>query len=162
MAVSQREEAQEAQEARRGRGTAIISRARLARQQTALEQVTAVLLLLLSLAGSLLAGGGGVEAWLSGRPAAWPAVAAGVVQFGLTAVQWIYAAQGWRSWRYLAAVAGSSALTLVGFWPLAWPWLTAVALWLQVPSANAPAVAGGALVLASVALDIWPERTLTH
>lgn len=160
MALSQREEAQEAQE--RGRGPAIISRARLARQQTALEQITAVLLLLLSLAGSLLAGGGGVEAWLSGKPAAWPAVAAGLLQLGLTAVQWIYAGASWRSWRYILAVAGSSGLTLAGFWPLAHPWMTAVALWAQLPAANASAAAGAALVLAALALDIWPERTLTH
>jgi hypothetical protein len=49
------------------RGTAIFSARRLARQQTGFEQFMAVVLLFVSVIGSTIAGGGGVERWAAGQ-----------------------------------------------------------------------------------------------
>lgn len=160
MAVKSREEVE--QPAGDRKGPAVFSRAKLARQQTAFEQLFAWALLIVSFSGSLLAGGGGVAAWSSWAPNWWAAGAALVLQAFATWVQWIYANRSWRSWRYLAAVAASSALTLLGYWPLAHPWMVRRLVALELPAANAPIVAGGLIVLAAVWLDVFPERTLTH
>jgi len=146
-------------EAERGHAAALFSRTRLARQQTGFERFVAVLLLLVSLIGSILAGGGGVARWLALTPIGWGAIAAGIVQCLLSYVQYIYAAR-WRSWQYGGAVLLSSALTIAGYWPLAWPWLVDILEAAQLPTLTAQIVAGLLLGLAALGVDIFPEKTL--
>jgi hypothetical protein len=147
------------QEPEKPRGPALFSGRKLAGQQSGLERFVAILLLLLSLAGSVLAGGGGVEAWAALRPLWWGALAALALQGVLSYVQWVYCTR-WASWQYLSAVAVSSALTLIGFWPLAHPWLVGVLEWARVPAAMAPNYAGALLIVVALGIDLFPERTL--
>jgi len=159
MAVKAREEQPDREEA--PRRAALFSRRRLARQQTGFEQFVAWLLLIISFVGSALLDGGGVDAWVRWQPNLWIAGAALALQGVLTYVQWIYAEQGRQSWQYLLAVLVSSALTAGGYWQLAHPWgVQLLARW-QVPSANAPYVAGGLIILTALLIDIFPEQTLT-
>lgn len=147
------------EEERRPRGPAIFSARRLARQQTGLERFAAVLLLIVSLVGSVLAGGGGVQRWLELRPVVWGALAAGIFQLVLSYVQYTYCLD-WRNWKYLLAVVLSTGLTLAGYWPLAHPWLVGVLEWARVPKSPAPYWAGGLLILVALGVDLFPERTL--
>jgi hypothetical protein len=140
------------------RGTAIFSARRLARQQTGFEQFMAVVLLFVSLIGSIIAGGGGVERWAAGEFLIWTALAAFALQCVLSYVQYVYCAH-WGSWQYLIAVSVSLALTLVGYWPLAHPWLVDALIWARVPAATAPYWAGGLLVIVGLGVDLFPERT---
>lgn len=148
-------------EAERPRGPALFSGAKLARQQSGFERFVAVLLLLVSLAGSVLAGGGGVSRWLELSPIWWGAGAALVVQALLSYVQWIYAAT-WKRWQYLGAVLVSSALTIIGYWPLAHPWLVSVLQSAQVPALTAQVLGGVLLAVAAMGADVFPEKTLVR
>jgi hypothetical protein len=140
------------------RGTAIFSARRLARQQTGFEQFMAVVLLFVSVIGSTIAGGGGVERWAAGQFILWTAVAAFALQCVLSYVQYVYCVQ-WTSWQYLVAVAVSLTLTLIGYWPLAHPWLVDVLIWARVPALTAPYWAGALLVIVGLGIDLFPERT---
>jgi hypothetical protein len=160
MAVTAREEQPERDEVA-PRRAALFSRRRLARQQTAFEQFVAWLLLIISFVGSVLLGGGGVEAWVRWQPNLWIAGAALAFQGVLTYVQWIYAERGWQAWQYLAAVLVSSALTAAGYWQLVHPWGVKLLTGWQVPAANAPYFAGGLIIVAALLIDIFPEQTLT-
>jgi hypothetical protein len=146
-------------EPEKSRGPAIFSARRLARQQTGVERFAAILLLIVSLIGSVLAGGGGVERWLVLRPVLWSATAAGVLQLVLSYVQYTYCIR-WTSWQYLGAVLLSTTLTLIGYWPLAHPWMVDVLEWVRVPSVTAPYWASALLIIAAVGIDLFPERTL--
>lgn len=148
-------------EEERERGTALVSRSALARQQNGFERFVAVLLLLVSLAGSVLAGGGGIERWLKLTPVLWGAGAALALQGLLSYVQWIYAARGFHAWQYWLAVGGSSALTIGGYWPLVHSWLVGRLEAAQVPTYTAPYIAGLLLGIAALGTDIFPEKTLT-
>ena len=159
MAVTAREELPERDEVG-PRRTALFSRRRLARQQTAFEQFVAWLLLIISFVGSVLLGGG-VEAWVRWQPNLWIAGATLAFQGVLTYVQWIYAERGWRAWQYLAAVLVSSGLTAAGYWHLVHPWGVKLLAGWQVPAANAPYFAGGLIIVAALLIDIFPEQTLT-
>lgn len=143
-------------------GPAVFSARRLARQQTGFERFVAILLLVISLAGSILAGGGGSTAWLAGQPILWGAGAALVLQGVLSYVQWIYAVYGFHAWQYMGAVLLSSALTVGGFWQLVWPWLVAQLAGLKVPTTTAQVAAGALLVLVALAIDVFPEKTLVR
>lgn len=142
--------------------SAIFKRADLARNQTALERFIAGLLLLVSLAGSVLAGGGGVEAWRQLVPSWLGAAAALAVQLVCTWGQWTYAAKRWGSYWWLLAFGASLSMTVAGFWPLAHPSIVALLMWGQVPATTAPYIAGGLLVLLAGVLDYLPEQILTE
>jgi hypothetical protein len=147
----------EAEEKRRG--PAIFSARRLARQQTGLEQFAAIMLLLVSVVGSVLAGGGGVARWAELRPIVWSAIAAGVLQGVLSYVQYTYCLR-WASWQYLGSLVLSSALTIAGYWPLAHPWLVGLLEWAKVPAGPAPYWAAALLIVVALGVDLFPERTL--
>jgi hypothetical protein len=99
MAVKAREELP-AHDGERPRRAALFSRRQLARQQTGFEQFVAWLLLIISFVGSVLLGGGGVDAWVRWHPNLWVAGASLALQSVLTYVQWIYAERGWQAWQY--------------------------------------------------------------
>jgi hypothetical protein len=143
------------------RGAALFSRKQLARQQTATERFIAFLLLLVSFVGILVFGGGGTAQWLKLQPNVIGTAAALVVQLACTRVQWVFAAQRWRSPWWLLAFGVSTAGTLAGFWPLAHPWLVGALQWAQVPEATAPYIAGGLLIVGAALLDYLPEQILT-
>jgi hypothetical protein len=160
MTVKAREEHADRDEAS-PRGAALFSRRRLAQQQTAFEQFVAWLLLIISFVGSVLLGGGGVEAWVRWQPNLWLAGAALAFQGVLTYVPWIYAERGWQAWPYVATVLVSSALTAGGYWQLVHPWGVRLLAGWQVLAANAPYFAGGLIIVAALLIDIFPEQTLT-
>lgn len=160
MAVKVRDE-QATSDDTQPRRAALFSRRRLARQQTSFEQFVAWLLLIISFVGSVLLGGGGVEAWVRWQPNLWIAGAALAFQGVLTYVQWIYAERGMQAWQYVSAVLVSSALTAGGYWQLAHPWGVTLLVGWQVPAANAPSFAGGLIIVAALLIDIFPEQTLT-
>lgn len=143
------------------RGAAIFSRRQLARQQTATERFVAFVLLLVSFAGVIIFGGGGAAAWLALTPNAIGAVTAFVVQCVCTRVQWVYALQRWRSPGWLVAFGVSTAGTLLGFWPLAHPWLVGLLQLAQLPELSAQIVAGLLLIIGAGLLDYLPEQILT-
>lgn len=143
-------------------GPALFSARGLARQQSGFERFAAVLLLVLSLIGSVLAGGGGISAWLARTPVLWGAGAALILQGVLSYVQWIYAVYGFHAWQYRVAVLLSSALTVAGFWSLVWPWLVGRLVSLSVPLLTAQLVAGAVLIIVAIAVDVFPEKTLVR
>jgi len=143
-------------------GPAMFSARRLARQQGGFERFVAVLLLALSLIGSVLAGGGGATAWLAREPILWGAGAALILQGMLSYVQWIYAVYGFRVWQYSGAVLASSALTISGFWQLVWPWLIDRLVSVAVPLITAQLLAGAMLLIVAIAVDVFPEKTLVR
>lgn len=161
MAVTSHDPNERRDQDDRPRGPAVFSRRRLARQQVTFEQIVAWALLIVSFVGSVLLGGGGVEAWVARTPILWLAAAALALQAVLTYAQWIYAAQGWHAWQYVGAVLLSSAMTAGGYWQLAQPWLAGVLIGWQVPAAYAPYAAGGAIIVAALLIDVFPEQTLT-
>ena len=144
------------------RGPALFSARGLARQQSGFERFIAVVLLMLSLVGSVLAGGGGASAWLATTPVLWGAIAAFILQAVLSYVQWIYAVWGFQVWQYTGAVVVSSILTVAGFWSLVWPWLVERLVALLLPLFTAQIVAAALLVVVALAVDIFPEKTLVR
>lgn len=142
--------------------SALFKRDELARNQTAIERFIAGMLLLVSLAGSVLFGGGGFEAWRHLAPNWLGAAAALAVQILCTWAQWTYAEQRWGSYWWLAAFGVSLALTAAGFWPLAHPQFVAGLIWCQVPATTAPYIAGGLIVVLAGVLDYMPEQILTE
>jgi hypothetical protein len=146
---------------RRPRGPALFSRKKLARQQTTTERLIAFALLAVSWIGVLIFGGGGIDNWLARAPIVAGFIAALIIQGICTRVQWVYAADRWRSPWWLLSFGVSSAGTLAGFWPLAHPWLIGVLQSAQVPPQTAPYFAGFVLVFAAGLLDYLPEQILT-
>jgi hypothetical protein len=125
-------------EDRRPRGPALFSRKKLARQQTTTERLIAFALLAVSWIGVLIFGGGGIDNWLARTPV-WAGFAAAlVIQAICTRVQWVYAADRWRS-----------------------PWLMGVLQSAQMPAPTAPYFAGAVLIFAAGLLDYLPEQILT-
>jgi hypothetical protein len=150
------------QEPQTPRGPALFSRKQLARQQTATERLIAFVLLAFSWLGVLIFGGGGLDNWLARSPL-WAGFAAALVTQAIcTRVQWVYAAQRWRSPWWLISFGISTIGTLLGFWPLLHPWVTGVLQLAKVPAATAPIFAGVALILGAGLLDYLPEQILTE
>jgi hypothetical protein len=147
--------------ASRPRGPALFSRRQLARHQTATERFVAFALLALSWVGILIFGGGGIDAWVALAPVWAGFAAAAAVQGVCTRVQWVYAAARWRSPWWLLSFGVSTTGTLLGFWPLAHPWLSGVLQSAQVPADTAPYFAGAALIFLAGMLDYLPEQILT-
>ena len=123
------------------------------------------IILLASVAGAVLWGGGGVSSWQALTPLSWGAAAALVVQIGCTSIQWTFCADWWNPF-YLGALFFSTATTMLGYWPLVHVPLTAAI----VTQAGAASFAGyyasfvaGLLILAfALILDILPEKVLTQ
>lgn len=158
MAVQSRDEAPPGV---RRNPAALVSRWRLARQQTVAERLIAFALLAVSFVGVLLFGGGGVAQWLAVAPN-WIGVgSAFVVQCLCTWVQWTFADLRWRSPWWLLAFGISSAGTLLGFWPLIYDPLINLLQWAQIPATTAPYFAGAILITGAGLLDYLPEQILT-
>lgn len=143
-------------------GAALFSRKDLARSQTTSERFVAFALLAISFGGSILFGGGGAESWLARAPN-WIGLAAALIAQSLfTRWQWIYALKRWRSLWWLGAFAGSTAMTVAGFWPLTHPYLWAGLQAAQVPAQSAWWLAAVILVVLAGVLDFLPEQILTR
>lgn len=143
-------------------GAAIFSRQGMARNQAATERFIAAVLLLASLAGSVLFGGGGVDQWRQLAPNLIGAGAALAGQLVCTWVQWTYAAQRWGSLPWLMSFGASLGMTAAGFWPLTHARVTSYLMWAQVPETTAPYIAGVLIVLLAGFLDYLPEQILTE
>lgn len=140
---------------------ALFSRHGLAERQKGTERLIGIFLLVLSFAGGLIFGGGGVDTWLQLAPNLVGVGSSLAVQFLCTRVQWIYSLQRWRSPYWLIAFGISTGLSLLGFWPLLHGPLTGVLQDIDVPNWSAPYIAGVILVIGAGLLDYLPEQILT-
>lgn len=141
---------------------AIFKRHELAQNQVTVERFVASALLLVSVVGSLLYGGGGVSAWRQLAPGWLGASAALALQGLCTWGQWTYADLRWRSAWWLLAFVLSLAMTVAGYWPLVHPWLVGLLRVCEVPETTAPAIAGGLIAFVAGVLDYLPEQILTE
>lgn len=162
MSVHSRNYDPNEEQERARRGSALYSRRELAKGQTTTERFVAFLFLALSFIGATLFGGGGVEAWLKVQPNLIGAGSAFAVQCLCTRIQWIYAAQRWRSPWWLITFGLSTAGTLLGFWGLVHAPVAGALQAAQVPEQTAGIAAGILLTLAAGLLDYIPEQTLTY
>jgi hypothetical protein len=145
------------------RGAALFRRASFARQQSAVRRGLAVGLVLISVGGAVLWGGGGVEAWRSLSPTWWGVVGALALQLACTLGQWVFGGPSWWNPLYLLALCASTLTTVLGYWPLTHPWLTAQIAALTAGGAAAyyaPWIAGGIIAAAAVSADWLPEQVL--
>ena len=141
-------------------GAAIARRSDLARHQPTLERLVAAFLLLISLGGSVLFGGG-TDDWLAMSPNWIGAVVALVVQVAVSFGQWVYA-DNTAPW-YSVLVLVSTGMTVAGYWPLVHPWLTMQVTAFTTGGAiavYAAWIAGALIAVFAIVVDIVPERIL--
>lgn len=144
---------------------ALFRRASFNRQQHGARRFLAVLLALLSLAGAVIWGGGGPEAWARLAPLWWGVIGAIVLQVALTYGQWVFGGPGWWNPLYVGCWGASTLTTVLGYWPLVHPWLTGQILALSDGPTSllgyyAPHLAGGIIVALAALFDWLPEQTL--
>ena len=145
----------------RSKPSAIFRRASLEHSRTGVERITAWIVLLVSVLGTVMAlHGGWALLWASPKPIA---IVAGVlIQCGLTYVQWAYYHQRTLSWGSRLLDTG---LTAIGFGPLLTAPLTQFFVSVGVTSTlqgvpGAVVAAWGAIALASYGLAWYPESRL--
>jgi len=104
---------------------AIVKRSQMRKARGWFERLMAIAVLLLSMFGSVLAWSGGFVKFAATpfNPIAWGL--GFLSQIALTAVQWMYRAQGFAHPMYLISLGIDVVLTILGFGPIAAPWLAA-------------------------------------
>lgn len=104
---------------------AIVKRSQMRKARGWFERLMAIGVLLLSLFGSVLAWAGGFVKFAAAplNPIAWGL--GFLSQLALTTVQWMYRAQGFTHPMYLISLGIDVVLTILGFGPIAAPWLAA-------------------------------------
>lgn len=133
-----------------------LKKTELAKAQPVVENTAAIIILGVSIVGSLLWGAGGWERLRNGEGDWVGLVAALCLQLLCSGVQYIYAERVFSP-QYLASLGLSSATTVMGYWPLTSPILSA---WIA-PVIPAPLVVwatGALLTLIAVLADTIPER----
>ena len=135
---------------------ALFKRRQVTQYRSLTDRGGALLLWVVSVVGAVLWGGGGWTAWSSLNPH-WPLAALALVVQLITSWFQIVGSARWRSVQYLAPLALSAAMTLLGYLPLIYLGLV---LWFGV-QAWTPWwwAANVAVFVAAVAIDVVPERT---
>jgi hypothetical protein len=141
----------------------VVHRGMLTTYQGLIKRMAALGIYAVSFAGSLLWGGGGVDAWLSLTPNVAGIIGALILQGVCTAVQWTFGGSNWYNPWYVGSVMLSGGSSLAGYWPVIYPWLVGVLLALFDGGAiavYAPWIAGALMVVAMLLADVLPERIL--
>lgn len=154
---AQRRREPQAQQAPRREGAAVFRRSSFTRHRTNTQRAGAIILWLTSVAGALLWGGGGWEAWSSLTPNVLLAGFALVLQ---GVVSWSQVVSSDRPFgaQYLSSLAISVGTSLAGYLPLLGFWLGqafGIALWTPLWW-----FATAVTMLLAIAADVVPERTL--
>lgn len=164
MAVYSREIPDDDQPPGPRRSPALFRRAAFHRQQTNARRTLALVLVLVSVTGALLWGGGGSAPWLALSPNWWGVAGALALQGLLTWGQWVFGGPTWWNPPYLLCLGGSAATTVAGYWPLMHKpftgWIAAQAGAETSLAYYAPWLAGGIIVAAALYADWLPEQEL--
>jgi hypothetical protein len=143
------------------KASAIVDRSSLRRQRGAVERWSALVVLLISFAGTIATFAGGwltlIEGARAGEPS-WAAIIGGIAFQGLlTYVQWHYYDRRALSW---ISRGIDTALTAIGYGPLV---VVALAGWIASRGVEAPTnlqFAWGVIVLVSFLAAWYPESRL--
>jgi hypothetical protein len=139
----------------RRKGSAIVSRTTLRRQRAVVERISAWLLLILSLLGTIVALHGSWEPILALHLSLAASLGGLLIQIVLTWTQWAYGGNR-RHPIYIGSLAIDASLTVVGYAPILVPIL---ATW--VISRGLPfEVAWGIVIIAALALAWYPDSRL--
>jgi hypothetical protein len=146
-------------ERRPAKASAIVDRTSLRRQRGAVERWSAVVVLVLSFAGTIATFAGGWVALIGDvRSGAWPfaAIVGGVVFQGLlTYVQWHYYDHKPLSW---ASRGIDTALTAIGYGPL---FAVSLAAWIAARGLEQATLAAWCIIVGISFLAAWyPESRL--
>jgi hypothetical protein len=142
---------------------ALLRREQLRNYRGLMRRSLALALFGVSLAGALIWGGGGLDAWWAWTPNPMGIAVAVAIQAVATGVQWVFGGNDWWNPLYLGAVGASSATSILGYWPLAHPWATALLVGVAGESMvgyYSPWIVGAAIIAALIAADVLPERVL--
>lgn len=141
---------------------AVLKRSQLRQARGWFERAAAIAVLFLSLIGSLLTWSGGIGPLVAnpGNGLTW-GLAIGS-QAVLTAIQWMYRAQGFTHPWYLGSLALDMILTVLGYGPVVAPWLTRrlIAAGLPLPVEQAAIIAWAIVTIAAFAMAWYPEDRL--
>lgn len=140
---------------------AIVKRSQVRKARGGFERLTAIGVLLLSLLGSVLTWAGGFVKFAANplNPIAWGL--GFLSQLLLTGVQWMYRAQGFAHPAYLISLGIDVVLTMLGFGPIAAPWLAARILeWGWLAPEGASIAAWLLVAIVAFAMAWYPEDRL--
>ena len=140
----------------------MLQKVELAKNQPVVETALAVTILLVSVIGAVVWGGGGYSAISAGQGNITGALSALLLQLACTWVQWTFANRVW-SWPYVLSLAISTTTTVLGYFPIAAPVLYVWLIDRFALSATNTEWAVRVLVAVVAALaDMVPERRLVR
>lgn len=135
--------------------SAVFTRVQLKQQRGGIEKVTAIIVWLVSLLGSIAAFYGGWGPIIARHFLLVPILGGVIIQVVITALEWYYYDQGWISW---PARLLDTFLTALGYGPILIPWIMVQLAARNVPE---PTYSAWAIVIVIAYLVAWfPESRL--